>query len=142
MSATGRQMNWTAVSFGTSPSPTAINGVTEVRVDPGGALKTFAGDTDKFPTTIVSDRQNPKVTITTANVAVAQGFASGTIGTDSATFEDAKLATGGAIVYMISNAVVENSEGGGAHQEFGEATLSLLCYSSDGTTSPIAFTRS
>lgn len=141
MSATGRQMNWTAVSFGSSPSPTAINGVNEVRVDPGGALKTYSGDTDKFPTTIVSDTQNPKVTVTTANVAIAQGFNCGTIGTVSATFQDAKLATGGAIVYTASNAVVENSEGGGAHQEFGEATISFLCYSSDGVTSPIAFTR-
>jgi hypothetical protein len=37
--------------------------------------------------------------------------------------------------------VAENSAGGGSFGAWGTGTLSFLAYSSDGATSPIAFTR-
>jgi hypothetical protein len=142
MAATKRQMNWSAVGFTPSGgSLTTITGVTEIQIDPGGALATFKGDVDVFDTTIVNHENKPKVTVRAADVATIQGLAPGTVGALAATFKDAKKATGGDILYAIANAVVENTPGGGQHAAFGEATLSLACYSSDGATSPISFTR-
>ena len=40
----------------------------------------------------------------------------------------------------MANAVVENVETSGSHGQFGSATMSLLAYSSDGTTNPLSFT--
>jgi hypothetical protein len=142
MAATKLQMNWSAVGFTPSGgSLTTISKVQEVQFDPAGTLKPYAGDGDRYPTTIVNDMNNPKATVRGGDVATMQGLAPGTVGAFTSTFNDAKLATGGAIVYTLSNAVVENCTAGGAHAEYGEGTLSFLAFSSDGVTSPLGIAR-
>lgn len=143
MAATKIQLNWGTVSF-TPPTPAIaiqILKVSEVQVDPGGTLLTFAGDNDRYPTTIVCAMSNPKVTITSADIGTLQGISPGTTGTIAATHLDATGATGGDIVYAISNAVCENTPGSGSFGAWGQGTISFLCFSADGATSPISFTR-
>lgn len=142
MAASKRQMNWTAVGFTPSGgSLTTFSGVTSVSIKEGGTLKKFAGDTDKYPTTVVNDMNDPTISITVADIAALSALATGTVGTVTATSKDAKGATGGDILYTLSNAVVESFDVGGQHTAFGQGTLTFSSYSSDGVTSPLSFTR-
>jgi hypothetical protein len=142
MAASKLQMNWSAVGFTpTSGTLVAITKVQDVQFDPGGSLKDYMGDADKFPTTVVNDMNRPKATVQSGDIATIQALVPGTIGTFTATFNDAKQSTGGAIVYTLSNAVVANIPGGGKHGDYGAATLNLQAFSSDGVTNPLAFTR-
>ena len=62
MSATKRFMNWTGVSFTpVNGQPTAITGVTSVAIESGGSLARFAGDGDRYVTTMVNDFNEPTV---------------------------------------------------------------------------------
>jgi uncharacterized protein RhaS with RHS repeats len=135
-------MNWSAVGFTPSGgSLTAIVKVQEVQVDPGGSLIDYQGDGDRFPTTVVNAMNNPKATVRTGDIATILGFVPGTVGIFTGTHNDAKGASGGAIVYVMINSVVENSSNGGAHAQYGEGTLSMRAFSSDGVTNPLSFTR-
>jgi hypothetical protein len=137
MAASKLQANWTAVSHGT----TAISRVTQVSFSQGGSLATFAADGDHYPTVVVSLMNKPSASITSADTATLMGIAPGTTATLSATHKDAKGASGGDILYVLANAVVENVQTSGAHGQFGTSTVNLLAYSSDGTTNPLSFTR-
>lgn len=137
MAATKLQSNWTAVSFDSNP----ITRVTQVSFTQGGSLTTYAADGDHFPTVIVNTMSKPKATIISGDTAALMAIAPGVTGTFSATHKDAKGEVGGDILYVLANAVAENSETSGGHGEFGSATLTLMAYSSDGTTSPLSFTR-
>lgn len=142
MTASKLQLNWTGVSFTPSSGTlTPITHVSEVQVDPGGTLLTYAGDNDRFPTTIVCAMSNPKVSITTADIGTIQGFNPGTVGTVAAIHMDGKAAALGNIVYSVINAVVENCTNSGPFGAWGSGTLTLLAFSADGATSPISFTR-
>jgi hypothetical protein len=131
------QANWSAVSHGTA----LITRVTQVSFSQGGSLSTFAADGDHYPTVVVNLMNKPTASITSADTATLMGIAPGTTATLSATHKDAKGATGGDILYVMANAVAENCNTGGAHGQFGTASISLLAYSSDGTTNPLSFTR-
>lgn len=137
MAATKLQSNWSGVSHGT----TAITRVTQVNFSQGGSLATFSGDGDIYPTVVVNLKNQPTATVTSADTATLMGIAPGSTATFSATHKDAKAATGGDILYVLANAVVENVQTTGGHGQFGSATMSLLSFSSDGTTSPLSFTR-
>lgn len=137
MAATKLQSNWTAVSFDSTP----ISRVTQVSFTQGGSLTAYAADGDHFPTVIVNTMSKPKATVTSGDAAALMAIAPGATGTFSATHKDAKGEVGGDILYVLANAVAENAETTGAHGEFGTATLSLMAYSSDGTTNPLSFTR-
>jgi hypothetical protein len=144
MAGSKLQLNWSAVGF-TPPDPGTLIPIThvqEVQVDPGGTLLTYAGDNDRYPTTIVNAMSNPKVSVTSADTGGLQGISPGTVGTFTATHLDAKGATGGNIVYTVINAVVENTPGGGQFGAWSSGTMTMLAFSSDGSTSPISFTRS
>lgn len=142
MAASKLQLNWSNVSFTPAAGTlTLITHVSEVQVDPGGTLLTYAGDNDRFPTTIVCAMSNPRVSITTADIGTIQGFNPGTIGTVAATHLDGKGAALGNIVYAVINAVVENCTNSGPFGSWGSGVLSFLAFSSDGATSPISFTR-
>jgi hypothetical protein len=142
MAASKIQMNWSAVGFTPSGGTLVpITKVQDVNFDPGGSLKPHSADGDKYPTTVVVDMNRPKCTVQTADVATAQALATGTIGTVTATFNDAKLAAGGAVVYSLINAVVANTPGGGKHGDYGAATITFESFSSDGITNPLSFTR-
>lgn len=137
MPATGVQANWAAVSFNSTP----IKRVTNVTFDRGGSTTAFRGDTDVYPTVIASLAQNPGCTITTADVAALMGIADGASGTITATHKDARAATGGDVVYVLSNAVFETASANGPQGAFGTVQASFKAYSTDGTTNPLAFTR-
>ena len=136
--ATKLQANWTAVAHGS----TSITRVSQVTFSQGGSLASFAADGDHFPTVVVNLMSKPKASVTSADTAALMGIAPGKTASFSATHKDAKGETGGDILYVMANAVAENAETTGAHGQFGSATmLSLLAYSTDGTTNPLSFTR-
>src|SRR5579875_2713302 len=108
MAASKRQMNWTGVAFTPqSGSASTATGVTRCRLQLGGNLLKFSGDTDRGPTMVVNDYNEPSMEVETADVAWAAALAPGTVGSLTATHNDAKGATGGAIVYVLNPCVVE-----------------------------------
>ena len=133
-------MNWTGVSFTpVNGSSTTITGVTSVSIDTGGNLVKFAGDGDRYNTTVVNDFNDPIVTIQSADLAAIGSNSPGTVGTFSATHNDAKNGTGtGSITYTLSNAVIAGNPIHGAHRQFGQGTLTLTAYSVDGVTNPLS----
>lgn len=137
MAATKVQANWTGVSHGSN----TITRVTGVTFSQGGSLATFAADGDRFPTVVVNLMNRPRATVTSADTASLMGITPGTAASFSATHKDAKAQAGGDVLYVLANAVVENVDASGSHGQFGTATLSMLAYSSDGTTNPLSFTR-
>ena len=140
MSATRRFMNWTNVTFSpVAGTATTLTGVTSVSIDSGGSLAKFAGDGDRFATTMVNDFNEPVVTIHSADLGAIRANPVGTVGTLSATHNDAKNGIGaGAITYTLTNAVVASCQVQGAHRQFGQGSLTFGAFSSDGITNPIS----
>lgn len=140
MSATKRFMNWTGVTFTpVGGSPVAITGVTSVSIDGGGTLLKFSGDGDRYNTTVVNDFNEPTVTVQAADLAAIRANPVGTVGTFSATHNDAKNGPGtGAVTYTLSNAVVASNAIKGSHRQFGQGTLTLVAFSGDGVTNPLS----
>src|SRR3954449_2318452 len=103
MPSSKRFMNWTGVTFTPlNGSPTAITGVTSVQIDSGGSLAKFSGDGDRFSTTVVNDFNDPSITVHSADLAAVRAFAVGTVGTLTATHNDARNGAGsGAITYVL-----------------------------------------
>lgn len=142
MAATKAQINVTACTWGTSPSPTPLTRVTSISVGQAGGLVKFKGDTDVYPTIIANVDNEPNISITTADIGTLMGFSSGAVGTFTATLNDAKLATGGAVVFTMVNAVFETADSQAQHAQFGSVTASWQGYSSDGSTPPLSLARS
>jgi len=140
MPATKRFMNWTGVTFTpTNGTATSISGVTSVSIDSGGSLARFAGDGDRFVTTMVNDFNEPTMTIHSADLAALRAHPVGTVGTLTATHNDAQNGAGtGAVTYTLANAVVAACHVQGAHRQFGQGTVTFGAFSSDGVTNPIS----
>lgn len=138
MAATKLQANWTAVQHGS----TTITRVSNVSFDYGGSISMYSGDDNVFDVVAVNLMNKPKATVTSEDPAALIGLGIGAVGTFTATHKDAKAAVGGAIVYTMLNSVVENVSAGGAHAQFGSGSLSLVAYSSDGSTPPLSIARS
>jgi hypothetical protein len=140
MPATKRFMNWSGVTFTPlSGSATTITGVTSVSIDSGGSLAKFSGDGDRYVTTMVNDFNEPVVTIHSADLASLLANPVGTVGTFTATNNDALNGLGsGAVTYTIANAVVAACHVQGAHRQFGQGSLTITAFSSDGVTNPIS----
>lgn len=137
MAATKLQLNWTGVAHGS----TNLTRITSINFAQGGTLLDYAGDNDKFPTVIVNGVAKPTASVTSSDPAALMGIAPGTTASLSATHKDAKLATGGDILYVLANAVAQNATATGAFNQFGSATGAFQSYSSDGSTNPLSFTR-
>jgi hypothetical protein len=140
VSATKRYLNWTGVTFTpVGGQPTVITGVTSVAIDSGGSLLKFAGDGDRYNTTVVNDFNDPAITVQAADLAAIRANPVGTVGTFTATHNDAKNGTGsGSITYTLSNAVIAQTNVKGSHRQFGQGTLVLSAFSSDGVTNPLS----
>ena len=138
MSATKVQLNWTSVSF----NSTNITRVTAGMFGQGGQLLKFKGDTDLFPTVIAAPDTEPHASFTTADVGTMMGFVPGTGASLTATLNDAKGDSGGAVVFTLANAVFENADTSAQHAQWGTVTGTWQAYSSDGSTNPLSFTRS
>jgi len=137
MSATKAQINWTAVSHGT----VGLTRVTNAMFGQGGTLATFKGDTDLYPSIIANVTNEPHASVTTADIATMMGINPGTSATLVASLNDAKGASGGGILFTLSNAVFENADGSDAHASFGSVTGTWKAFASDGLTNPLALTR-
>jgi hypothetical protein len=137
MPITNLQFNWSAVTF----NSTTLIKITQGHFNQGGQLLGFSGDTDIFPTTIINSMNNPTAGFTSGNIAQFQGISPGTTGTLSATLNDAKAQTGGAIVYSLINATFQSADASASHGAYGTVTGTWLASSSDGQTSPLSFTR-
>jgi hypothetical protein len=140
VSATKRFLNWTGVSFTpVGGSPTAITGVTSVSIDSGGSLLKFAGDGDRYNTTVVNDFSEPTITVQAADLAAIRANPIGAVGTFTATHNDAKNGSGsGSVTYTLANAVVAQNTVKGSHRQFGQGTLTLTSFSTDGVTNPLS----
>jgi hypothetical protein len=135
-------MNWTNVTFTPlSGTPVIFTGVTSVQIDSGGSLAKFAGDGDRFNTMIVNDFNEPSVTVQCADLGAIRAYPVGTVGTFTATHNDARNGSGtGAITYTLSNAVIASDPIKGAHRQFGQGTIVFVAFSSDGVTNPLSAT--
>ena len=140
MASTKRFMNWTGVTFTpTGGSVTPITGVSSVTIDTGGSLVKFAGDGDRYSTTVVNDHNDPVVTVHAADLAAVRANPVGTTGTFTATHNDARNGAGtGAITYTLANAVISSNPIQGAHRQFGQGTLTIASFSTDGVTNPLS----
>jgi hypothetical protein len=140
VSATKRFLNWTGVTFTpVGGQPTVLTGVTSVAIDSGGSLLKFAGDGDRYNTTVVNDFNDPTITVQAADLAAIRANPVGIVGTFTATHNDAKNSTGsGSITYTLSNAVIAQANVKGSHRQFGQGTLVLSAFSSDGVTNPLS----
>jgi hypothetical protein len=134
---TKAQINWTAVSHGS----TNITRVTTASFGQGGSLIKFKGDTDQYPTIIANVDNEPHASLTTTDVGTLFGITPGTTASLTATLNDARLVTGGAVVFVMANAVFENADAQGQHAQFATVTGSWQAYSSDGSTNPLTFSR-
>ncbi len=142
MAATKRNINWTAVGFTpTSGTLSTATGVSSVQIKTGANLLKFAGDGDRGPSLIVNDYNEPTASVTTADEAWAMSLTGGTFGAFTATHNDAKLASGGAIVFALNPCVVEAPDASGEYRQVGKSTVQFVGYFSDGTTNPLSFTR-
>ena len=137
MSVTKAQVNRGYVTFGS----TMITRVTTGGFGQGGKLLKFKGDTDLYSTIIANVNNEPNATFTTADVGTVMGIAPGTTNTLSATLNDAKGATGGAVVFTMINSVFENADTSAQHAQFGTVTGTWQAFSTDGVTNPLSFTR-
>ncbi len=140
MSATKRFMNWTGVSFTpVGGAATSITGVTSVTIDSGGSLARFAGDGDRYITTMVNDFNEPTVTLQSADLGALRANPIGTAGTLTATHNDARNGAGtGAVTYTLANAVVATCQVHGAHRQFGHGSVTFAAFSTDGVTNPLS----
>jgi len=137
MAATKAQLNWTAVSHGSNN----ITRVTTGMFGLGGQLVKFKGDTDLYPSIIANVTNEPHASFTTADVGTVMAITPGTSATLSATLNDAKGASGGAVIFALSNAVFENADTNAQHAQFGTVTGTWQAYASDGLTNPLAISR-
>ncbi len=137
MAATRANINWAAVNF----ASTAITRITSGAFGQGGKLATFKGDVDLYNTVVANVTNEPHASFTTADVGTMMGFSPGATGTLTATLNDARGATGGAVVFTMINAVFENAETQGRHGQFGSVTGTWQAFSADGVTNPLSFTR-
>lgn len=135
---TGLQLNTVNCSFG----GVNIKKVTNFSPDPGGALISFSGDDDRFPTVVVHAMSNPSISLTSGDIGTMGGFSEGTEGTFTATMQDAKKVVGGSLVWTCATAVFQNHTPATAHGSFGTTTGHWLCYSADGQTRPLTFSTS
>ena len=140
MLSTNRHMNWSGVSFTPqNGTPTLISGVSSITIDSGGNLAKFSGDGDRYNTTIVNDFNDPLITIQAADLAAIRANPVGTVGTFSATHNDAKNGPGsGAITYTLVNSVIASNPVHGTHRQFGLGTLTITAFSLDGVTNPLS----
>jgi hypothetical protein len=88
---------------------------------------------------VVNDFNDPTITVHSADLAAVSAFPVGTIGTFTATHNDAKNGTGsGAMTYILTNAVVASNPIHGSHRQFGQGVLTLTSFSADGVTNPLS----
>jgi hypothetical protein len=138
MAATGVQLNWSNVSFASTP----ITRVTSCGFDEGINIIYFSGDQNIYNVIAATSVNTPTCSITGGDIATLFGFAGGSVGTVLATLNDARGQSGGAINFSLANAIYSGASFTSPHAQFGSATATWGCTSSDGITNPLTFSRS
>jgi hypothetical protein len=137
MAISKAQINWTGVAHGS----TGITRVTSAMFGQGGSLIKFKGDTDIYPSIIAAVTIEPHASITTADIGTLMGIGPGTVATLSATLSDALKVSGGAVVFAMANAVMENVDSTGEHAQFANAIGTFQAGATDGVTNPLSLSR-
>jgi len=145
VAATNRYMNVSSCSFTPSGgSLTAIKGVQSVSFDEGGGAVKFAGDTDLFPRVHVVNELEPTVTLEIQDAGFGLiTITAGQVGSLTFTINDAlngSTASGGAKIFVLSNAVLLPRKVNQAFRQPGVMSLTFGSYASDGVTNPMAVT--
>jgi hypothetical protein len=135
--ATGAQINWEGVEYGSNP----IKRVTSGGFSLGGQLIRFKGDTDRYTSIIANVNNEPSATFTTADVGSLMTIATSGSATLAATLKDALAATGGDVVFSLVNAVYETADTTAQHAQFGTVTATWQGYAADGMTNPLSISR-
>ena len=139
MSMTNLQANWDAVKF--PDNVTVLSKIQDVTFRKGGQVSLYAADLDRIASVAQVFMSAPTARLQSGNPAQFMGIAPGTTGTLLATHKDAKLATGGDILYTLANAIFEDAQTNGPHGSWGAGTADFKAVSSDGVTHPLTFTR-
>ncbi len=134
--ATKLQANWTAVGWN-SVVFTKVDGLS---FDYGGSLEEYSGDLDRFPTVLTNLMSRPTAKLDCSDVGAMMLLTVGVASTLAATHKDAKIVSGGDVVYAMANAVLANVSAQGDHAKYGSASASFQAFSSDGTTNPLTLT--
>lgn len=137
MAATGLQVNWTGVAQGSN----SITKVTSVKFNKKISIASHFGDDSPYAQAKAIKQIDVTASVDTGDESAILAIADSTSATFTATHKDAKHALNGDIIYSLANALPSGMDFSGAHGEFGKATLNLEGASSDGTTSPLSFTR-
>ena len=138
---TNRNINWSSVIFTpTSGSAVTIPHVQGVQVAYNPEFAKGSGDAAVFNTIAVAVFSDPTMTVRSQAVGILLSL-HGLQGTLAATWNDARnAASSGAITFTMSNASILVNDLGGAHKALGEASITTVGYSSNGTTSPLGYT--
>lgn len=141
MAASRHQLNWDAVTY-TPAGGSAITftGVQSVKITSGANFIRRSGDDDRYVTLVVNDFNEPSFTVSCDDHLALLSIPVGGRGALTATHLDARGATGGNIVYTLSNAVPGSPDLGGDHRQVGAGSVQFFCESTDGVTSPLAYT--
>jgi hypothetical protein len=140
----GRYMNVSGVGFTPSGgSLTTITGVKSIRFNEGIEVKKEGADYDAFPTVKAADWIQPTFDLETLDAGVLISQLAGAVGTFVFLVRDVNngaVTGGGAKLFTVTNAFVEQRQSQHQHREFSRQTLTFGCISSDGSTHPVAVT--
>lgn len=140
MAKTGLQVNWDAVRFTpTGGTAIPIKRITNIAVGNRPENIRFKGDVAVHDQVIVNVNNAQSMTITSGDVATVMGLPINAVGVLTATHKDARGQSGGDIVYEL-DCFCGGGESSGAHAQFGTGTATFEGFSTDGVTSPLAFT--
>lgn len=134
----GRNRNWTAVSFAGQP----IDGVTRIRYSPGLTRVKFAGDTDLYPSSHRTVMADPSFRVSLKNRYGLVGLSANTKGIFTYTHLDARNlgASGGGAILVTTNALsmIGDRPAEDQYNMSGTQEILITTCSSDGVTNPVS----
>ena len=141
MAANKRKLNFAAVGFTPSGgSLTSISHVQNVEHDDKGQVLAGRGDNFLYPTLKAAIGLDPTFTVNHQDHIAQQTLTFGTKGAFTYTIKDGSGDNAGDVVVTVSNALIANRTKSTAHQQWATMTLMIECFSTDGTTNPVAYT--
>jgi hypothetical protein len=126
---------------GASFASNAITSFQDANVSQSADVTDFQADAQKFAAGVFVDNVVTRVTVTTADAAFAEEatYAPGTAGALKLTGKVRSGATDGpTITQDFAQAVLVGITANASHSGMGSVTLEFACYSSNGSTNPMA----
>lgn len=135
---TGSYMNWTGVLFTVNSLPYGIASATQVQLSRGGRIREHRGTADWFTKLITISKFSRHARVAAFDVAELAAIPENTPGTLSAVLNDSENGIGsGALVVVLTNAVLVTNPLDGTTNEWGHATADFVAYAPDGVTDPL-----